>query len=258
MRSESDRDKDGRVFWFLRELGLEVTGESGDERICTCPFCGKEQHLYLNALKLVFECKVCTEKGNYEALLGKLAETVVEGFTADRRARLARDRNLPPEAFDGYGFGWTGRFYTLPVADAAGRVVSVLRYSPGDKLKPGPSCRAALFGAPRLLDGARRHEPVYVTEGQWDAIALEYARARAGEPGVVVAVPGANVFKTEWVDWLRGRDVYLCYDNDAAGAQGELKAASLLAGAAKSIHFFQWKDGEHSGKDLRDLIGGAL
>lgn len=243
--------------WFLKTLGLEITAVSGNERICTCPWCDKEGHLYLNASTLVYDCKHCGEHGGYLGLLAQLAASLAEDFTVVDQARLARDRGLPADAFSGYGFGSTGKFYTLPVRRADGRVVNVLRYTLGEKLKSAPGCQAGLFGAELLADTERKGEPVYLAEGAWDAIALEWLRRKAHQKGVVVAVPGASVFKGEWLDWFRGRDVKMAYDNDEAGAKGEQRAARMLRGTAKSLVFLRWHKGEKIGKDLRDLIVGA-
>lgn len=51
----------------------------------------------------------------------------------------------------------------------------------------------------------------------------------------VVAVPGASAWKPEWGERLRGRDVILCTDADAAGDKAAQKIAAALAGVAARV-----------------------
>ena len=71
---------------------------------------------------------------------------------------------------------------------------------------------------------------------------------------VVVSVPGANTFKKDWMPWFRARDVRVVFDNDKAGAHGELKVAGRLSGVVASLEFFQWGSNDEHGMDVRDLI----
>lgn len=243
---------------FLEEMGLHISATTGDELVCDCVCCGKEEHLHVNLVKSVFHCKYCGESGRYPQLVDKFASLAAEEVTRSELRRLSRDRNLPVSALRNIGLGYTGRSYTLPVRNRDGGLTDLRRFRLGGKWTSAPGLKTGLYRAELLGDSERADEPVYVCEGEHDAIALEHVRRRVKQPGIVVAVPGANTFKTKWADWLRGRKVILAYDNDEAGGRGERRATRLLSGRAKSLLYFQWRPDDADGMDLRDLIGGAL
>ena len=80
----------------------------------------------------------------------------------------------------------------------------------------------------------------WVAEGEWDGLALQDLLERAHSEDVVVAVPGAGVFKKSWVNLFDGRNVILSYDNDNAGVKGRDKAIGLLSGVAGSLRTICW------------------
>lgn len=243
---------------FLQEIGLHSSRSSGDELVCDCLWCGKEDHLHVNLAKGVYHCKCCGSSGRYFQLVDELASLLAEELTRPDLRRLSRDRNLPVPALRNMGIGYTRRNYTLPVRNRDGGLTDLRRYRLGGKWTSAPGAKTGLFRAELLGDSARAGEPVFLCEGEWDALALEHVRRRVKQPGIVVAVPGANTFKTKWADWLRGREVILAYDDDEAGGRGEQRATKLLSGRAKSLSYFRWRPDDADGMDLRDLIGGAL
>lgn len=50
--------------------------------ICDCPFCGKENHFYIDKRTQVFECKKCWTAGNVYKLLRQLDKTYLIGNTS--------------------------------------------------------------------------------------------------------------------------------------------------------------------------------
>jgi hypothetical protein len=80
----------------------------------------------------------------------------------------------------------------------------------------------------------------------------------AGRHGdVVLGVPGADIFKEDWVKHFKGRRVFVCYDNDEAGDRGAAKVGRLLTGVAKSLKYLCWPDGCADGYDIRDWYIGC-
>jgi hypothetical protein len=71
---------------------------------------------------------------------------------------------------------------------------------------------------------------------------------------VVVWVPGAGIFKQEWVSFFKGMRVILCYDNDDPGDRGSMKAGHMLAGTAAEIIYLCWPDTLPTGWDTRDYV----
>jgi hypothetical protein len=129
--------------------------------------------------------------------------------------------------------------YTFLVCDVRGRAVTI-RHRPltGDTFST-QGCSVGLLGAEQLKDAAR-NAAVVVVEGESDWVALRHHFRQADVDAVVVAVPGAGVFKAEWADWFGGRSVVLCYDRDLAGRQGEQKAFARVSAKAASVRCVHW------------------
>jgi hypothetical protein len=153
-------------------LGLVVESESGDERICTCVACNKERHFYWNVEKEVGHCHHCDENFTREQLLEYLIADCQENISDELLQDLAEDRGLPVAAFESAGFGYVDGWYILPVWNTSISLASIRRYKIGGNFYIMGGCQAALFGAEELGDQSRTDEPVYLCEGEWDAIAL--------------------------------------------------------------------------------------
>ena len=247
-----------KYLWWMQQTGLGVARKSGDEVYCICPYCGRgKEHFSFNISKMVFHCFGCDVSGTYFDLLEQLSLDLAEDLTAEELRCLAKDRKLPTTAFKGLDIGFTGKFYTLPVRDSKGHIHNVLRYRLGDKLRSAPGCRMGLFGAQHLADKAKEDEPVYLVEGPWDALALDWLRKAAHKSGVVVAVLGAGHLPDEYVPLLRGRTVSVFQDNDTAGARGEAAVASKLKNVVAGVKFYHWGEKIPDGMDVRDIITEA-
>ena len=138
------------------------------------------------------------------------------------------------------------RWVTIPLRDAAGRVVSFrFRSVPGPCLKcNADGCKACkdtgevkkayrvcigrplpLFGADRLT--AELTAPVVITEGEFDVLALYQYGVRSN---VVSGTAGATAnWPEEWLDSLEPYQSFVvAYDDDAAGVEGAGKVADKL------------------------------
>jgi hypothetical protein len=94
---------------------------------------------------------------------------------------------------------------------------------PGSKARflmngtPSRPWRSFWLGRPELTITA-----VHVVESESDAVALieaGYERPFEAEGSVVIAVPGASAWRSEWAPMLAGREIHLWPDNDTAGTQ---------------------------------------
>lgn len=209
--------------------GFEPISESGDEVIGPCPFTGKRSAFHINLQKRVWHSKTLGKGGTLSQFLDLISRDYMRALTPALREILADDRGLPVPAFRRWDFGWNGQAYTLAVRDRSGAVVDIRSYrltSGRRRMMSTSGCRVGLLGA-HLLD-RQPTAPVHLVEGEWDLIAFAWLLAKVGEPGVVVAVPGAGIFKPEWAEWLAGRTIHTYYDNDEAGRRGELLAARHL------------------------------
>jgi hypothetical protein len=95
-------------------------------------------------------------------------------------------------------------------------------------------------------------------EGEWDAMALRWLLQNCDMDEIVVAVPGAGTFKSEWAGWFQDCHVIFCYDNDQAGDDGSHRAAEALASVTKSQRFLCWPEAQKGGWDIRDQIAKGI
>lgn len=100
----------------------------------------------------------------------------------------------------------------------------------------------ALFGADKLRE---EHTSVVVTEGEMDALVLWSRNIPA-----VSSTGGAMSFQEGFVEIVGNRKVYLCYDNDDAGAQGLVRTLEILPDAY--VVFVPEVVGV---KDISDFVG---
>lgn len=237
--------------------GVDFTGESGDQAIGRCPFTGKDDKFYVNTKNFLWDSKTAGVSGNINDFLRLISDKYAKDMTPDAFKALAKDRKLPLEAFISWNIGWDGRRYLIPVRDNRGRVVDIRHYSIGGRVMSTAGCSLGLLGAEWLFK--LPSEPVYICEGEWDAIALRWLIGKLGLSHCVVGLPGAGVFKPEWVPWVSGRRVHTLYDHDAAGEEGEHVAFKRLKNSTQSLTFVHWPSDLPEGFDVRDwVIEGAI
>lgn len=236
--------------------GVEIKREIGDQANGDCPFCGKEDKFYVNVTNKLWDCKVCELKGNFPQFLRYCAKSYEKELTKKRLDNLCSDRKLPASAFEGYGIGWSPfcDSYTIPIYDFFGKVVDIRLYKLKGRCQATPTVNLGLLGAQNLSGDKDRGGPVYVCEGEWDGFAFGWLLKKLEKPGTVLAVPGASVFKKEWVPWFQDRDVVALYDNDAAGEAGQASLTSKLSGVTKSLKLVKWPHELPSGWDIRDHV----
>ena len=121
---------------------------------------------------------------------------------------------------------WNDTQIIIPIKDVNGTVLfNKYRrdpFGPTDipKYKYEAGTTAQLFNAHKIKDRGS----VIVCEGEMDALRLESAGYVA-----VTSTGGAGTFKDEWLDLLRGKDLYICYDNDEAGLRGAIKLLTKIS-----------------------------
>lgn len=234
---------------------------AGDQVIGDCPFSGTPKKFYVNWKNKLWDSKTAGISGNFQKFLEIVAKENAEALRAlpEAQKAMAISRQLPKSAFDRWEIGFDGSNFTVPVRNEKGRVVDLRTWRPKRKSMSTPGASTGLFGHDQLHDPKRAKEPVYICEGEWDVMALDWLLRLLQKPGVVVGLPGANTLKTEWVPSFQGRDVRALYDADEAGAQGETRCFELLSTATKSLRFVQWPDDSPDGFDTRDwIVAGAV
>lgn len=251
----------------FESLGVSL-GESDTRNVSgDCPLCGREGHFYLDKVTGQWDCKLCASSGNFYTFLTLISKKVfIETHKTDWE-RLTKNRStskyvngglpveplVPTEVFKLWRMGWTGQEWWLPCYNAQGNVMDIRRWSVG-KFRSTTGCQLQLGGIKSLL-AAAKESIVWVCEGEWDAMMLRWLLDMAEmQSDVVVYVPGASVFKQQWVEHFKDRTVILCYDNDDAGDRGSMKAGHLLRGTAKEVYYICWPETLPTGWDIRDYV----
>lgn len=237
---------------FIR-LGVNFNGQNQSQAYGDCPFCGKEGKFYVNVKTQLWDCKVCSQKGNYTGFLSDIADQAIKETDENSLKKLAAGRGLPIEALKEWKIGKVNNYYVLPIVEEDGKLKDLRTYQIGKQVMSSPGCAVGLFGMDKFKKDAS--VPIYLCEGEWDGIALHWLlKVSQKKSGIVLAVPGAGTFKREWIDLFKGRDVSILYDNDDAGENGELTVRARLTGVARSLRYIHWPAELPSGFDVRDLV----
>lgn len=240
--------------------GVIFHSSEGGEHKGECPFCNGKA-FFVNDKEGVFHCKTCPVQGNKYVFLQLYYDHCYEKTTAKQRETLAKDRSLPVEAVEmaEYAYDSTNRRWLIPVRDDKGAMLNLGRWSMVnliDGKRPvlmTASCKTHLGNRERIGDSKK----VYICEGPWDCIALEWLLLQSKIKDAVVWVPGSNNFNQDWAKYFEGKEVVLLYDNDDPGSLGMERAIEIIRneGKPKSITSIQWPNSYPEKFDIRDFVG---
>ena len=166
-----------------------------------------------------------------------------------RLKALMDQRGFERKTIIEYQLGWDGSRYTIPVRDAEGDLVNVRRYqmgaAPTNKMLNLPGHGSAALFRPDIL---RDNDKIVITEGETDCILLN----QTGIPAVTHTA-GAATFRTAWAGQFVGKDVWIAYDADDAGAKGAKKVQNILADFARNVFIISMPK-TTKGADVTDYI----
>lgn len=235
--------------------GFIKQGESSDgsQLFGTCPFCG-EHKFYVNTTNGLWDCKRCGRSGNPTTFLLQKGQVNAERLTGRVLNKLVEDRQgIKAHTLQEWGVGWDGKHYTIPMRGNNTQSVRNMKcFIPGGRSLATKGCH--LTGM--ICDWSGEKEvPVYICEGEWDAMIMWQVLRRIKEPGDVLAVPGAGNMPEDTMKLLVGRRLVLLYDADEAGKKGMESAVKKLETiAAAPIHTIHWNAQDiEAGRDVRDL-----
>jgi hypothetical protein len=264
----------------------------------TCPFCGEDK-LTIDKKRGVGRCWSCNtgnEKGglNPSVFVEKLYELFDE--QTEDYGDLAADRGIRAETLIEWGAAKSSLLdcWVLPGYNKEGKVSQLYRF----QTLLGKKRMLATSGIPHGIFGmnlfGKKKGVICLCEGPWDAMRLwqAFRGIDTDEDGNlyptsnrrdnlltdcnVLAIPGCNVFRDDWVSLFTGKIVHLFFDNDhprenkktgksiEPPAMAGLKrvAGTLLASEAPpaQVDFFKWGENGYDldladGYDLRDYYG---
>ena len=241
-------------------FGVDFHDSCGTERIGTCPFCGKLKHFYVNSENGKFSCKggSCGIEGGISTFLESIYKLCKEYTTKTQLQNLGTKRNLPIRILNNFGvvvnYVNTNE-YLIPIY--TDYLHDLKRYDISEskaKLKPIPTRGLQIFNLKDLRDRNKLDWPVFICEGEWDAMSLYWLFEKTNTKAIVVGIPGARTFKNDWSNYFCDRFVYIVYDNDEAGDAGQLKLDKNLTGVAKRLQFLNWPHEMKSGYDISDFV----
>ncbi len=179
----------------------------------------------------------------------------MNGWTDDALALVLRLRGWTPEAIQQLGLTWddlNGRPVGIPVVDATGDRVGVLRYDPTGETEPKMLAETGstrdLFPPPETLPNDVNE--LVLGEGEPDVLALLSAGFTA------VGVPGTGGWKREYAGRFSGRrwTVYVTFDCADVSRRSAATAAHDLAAAgvdARVVELDPSRDDDH---DVTDFL----
>lgn len=143
-----------------------------------------------------------------------------------------KKRGFTEKALNTFKLGWDGQNITIPIFEK-GKLVNIRkRKNPliqDDGKMPKyfsiTGTEIGMFNTDSIKPDTR---PVFITEGEFDAISLWVAGN--GDVQVVSGTGGASSFKEEWAKkYFKGKQkIYICYDNDRPGFEGAEKVSKIL------------------------------
>ncbi len=246
--------------------GLDFTDMSGNDHQADCPFCGGARKFHVDPDTTKWVCSTgldkCGRTGNLVTFIRQWHAACFELTTDAQWQGLSRLRDgLPARIFKHWrvAFNPLTQEWLIPNHNPDGLVHDVRRWKPKRSPMSTPTASAGLWNAHELHEPLfKRSWPVWVCEGEWDGMALWHWVKLCGLKVIVVAVPGANVFKEDWVPWFKDREVIFWYDNDATGLEYSWRKAKLLYGVASRVRWHFWPGDYPEKFDVRDQYCSVL
>jgi hypothetical protein len=235
---------------FVKKAGAQALAEE-------CPWCGGDR-CSVNATTGQYQCFKCQARGNVTTFLDWAHGERLARTTAEHRGRLARARGVAPQTLARHDLAYdeAARRWLVPFRNAQGNIATMQLYYPG-RPRPNklmlPVLPTALYGFDKLA-APDKAKPVFLCEGPWDALALDYALGLHRSRYVITATPG--FFKEVWAQHFRGRKVRVLNDNDDGGRKQAQRVQTLLGerGVAAEVLVLRWPDGTPDGYDLNDWV----
>lgn len=240
--------------------GFEQEDLKNGQSIGNCLFCNKERHFYIDRFTGKFKCFRCGAEGNTYRFLELIYKLAASHTNDSQLLRFSRLKGIEIETLKEYGLVFNETRYLLPIYNENNTIVNLAAYSESKrKFINTTSMRASLLGYEQLFYKSRNHEPVYFCEGYTDTFKLNWLLKKTGQLGIVVGLPSASVWRSDWETVLGGRFCRVACDYDDSGAKGQSRLISRLCAAnASRIEMLVWPPGTPPKYDIRDFIVNSL
>ena len=174
-----------------------------------------------------------------------------EYYTKTIASSIAKEKGIDSRVLESQEIGYNplNTSLILPIFSYAGKQIQDVRIYKNKKFMSLSGGNSGIWGWKDI----KRNDTVYICEGEWDRLALIAMLKVSRKKAAVVSVPGAGIFKDNWIKYFKDKDVNICYDNDKAGKTGAIKVFDLLTPVVRACNVLHWKKEEKEGKDVRDI-----
>jgi hypothetical protein len=165
------------------------------------------------------------------------------------------DRGLTDETIDKWQIGFNNGMprpgsYVFPVLGHDGKTYTTVRLYKRVVKKGSP--KWTYWGSPGMTFLVNSQilaveNEVVICGGEWDmALNNQYGIPTLTHTG------GETNWRAEWSQQFKGKTVFICYDDDAAGMDGSITAAKALEGIAEFVYIIRLDTGIDGG-DITDF-----
>lgn len=199
---------------------------------------------------MLWDSKTTNKKGNFNQFLHEIFKLYKTEFHKRQAQNLSDHRKLPLEAFYRKEIGYFNGQYLIPVRNQNKTIIDIRRYKLGERVMSTPGVQNGLY----RLEQIKRSNNIFICEGEFDCLALQWLLQTTKTDGIVVAVPGVSTFKDDWVPCFKNKNVVVCYDKDTAGEDGEHRVLEKIGNTVNSIKFLSWLEKFPKGYDINDFV----
>lgn len=234
------------------QLGMIPNKKSGKQILCTCPFCDAEDRFYVNPKSKKWDCKKCDLSGGFKSFIDEMYKVQKSRMNRKKYHALAKLKSLSVDTLKNHSFGYddVNEHYTLYIhGETKKEIINVRIIDRRGKFLNVSGFTVVPFGLRKL----KTQSTVWLTEGEWDKFALEEMLESKDIDDSVICIPGAKVFKPEWIPYFTNKNINVCYDHDEAGFKGSIKVHNTMVAKAKSMQFIHWPEDSKDKYDLRDF-----
>ena len=134
-------------------------------------------------------------------------------------------RGISQNVFDAFKLKYSNGKLEIPVFSSEGKkLFSKYRHDTGqNKYTYDPGSHAQLYGAHL----AQHQDTIVLTEGELDTLVLW----SHGIPAVSATSGCSSNYQDEWIEMLKDKTLYICYDNDEPGLKGAAKLKKTFPNA---------------------------
>lgn len=255
---------------FNTYVGEPLRG-GGVNKTTTCPSCGKTAGLAVNIQKGTGQCFSCELKVNHISITRAVHEGWWENTPESYLEEIRESRGISVDTLAKAQIAWDAdrERWLLPYKN-----VGTINYSNLGMFKPEGDKAFVIYKCSNdsqeypltfynpfepLDSPGKGNEILVITEGEWDALAMLDIISMDTEDEdrpFVIGCPGASIIPSHAEKYLEAFDtIYLIYDNDEKGREGQAKMLAYLISINKEVKVFDWNQVDFpEGTDVRDIL----